>query len=414
MVDEMDGRIQIPEKKIRKKHPEKYLNASKIKNAAPGRYADGNGLYLVVDPSGARRWVLRTVIKRKRCELGLGSYSLVPLADAREEAARLRRIARKGGDPLAERRQERRIVPTFEEAAREVHDTHSQTMKNAKCAAQWLGRLEAYAFPVIGKMQVDRIESKEILGILTPVWIEKPETARRVRQLMKRVFDYSRAKGWRSGDNPVEGITRVLPKHNGKEEHFASLPYNQVPEFIQALQAAKAYIVIKLAFELLILTATRTSEALLARWAEIDMDAATWAIPAERMKAKVEHRIPLSGRCIEILKQAKELCMGSEFVFPGRKASKPLSNMAFLMTLRRMGREDITAHGFRSSFRNWAEEKTTTQRSVVEAALAHQVENKVEAAYLRTDLFEKRRRLMDSWAAFATMKPAEKVVKIRS
>jgi len=394
------------------RHPEKALSAVKIRTLREGFHCDGNGLYLRVDASGARRWVLRTIIKGKRTDIGLGGLTLVSLAEAREEALRLRRIARiKGGDPLAERRQERRIVPTFESVAREVHGAHSQTMRNAKCVAQWLGRLETYAFPALGSQQVDKIESKDILAVLSPIWIEKPETARRVRQLMGRVFDYSKAKGWRSGDNPVDGITRVLPQHNGKEEHFASLAYGQIPDFIAALHGANVSPAIKQAFEFLILTAARTSEVLFAKWPEVDLEAKAWTVPAERMKMKIEHRVPLSGRCIEILKIARETSSG-EFVFTGRSAPRPLSNMCFLMALRRMNRADITAHGFRSSFRNWAEEKTTTQRSVVEAALAHQVENKVEAAYLRTTLFDKRRRLMDTWAAFATAAPKAKVVSI--
>jgi integrase len=397
-----------------RKHPEKALTAVKIRNAKPGKYADGNGLYLVVDESGAKRWTLRTVIKGKRRELGLGGLSLVTVAEAREEAIRLRKIARKGGDPLAERRQERRIVPTFEEAAREVHKSHAATFRNEKHAAQWITTLETYAFPVIGNHAVDGIASKEILEILMPIWVSKAETARRVKQRLRTVFDYVKAKGYRAGDNPVDGISKALPKHNGKKDHFAALPYAEVPAFITGLHSANIAQSLKLAFEFLILTATRTSEVLLAKWNEIDLDTRTWTIPPERMKAKKEHRVPLSARCIDILNAAKEISAGSEYVFPGRSANKPLSNMSFLMALRRMGKSEITAHGFRSSFRDWAEEKTNTQRSVVEASLAHVVENKVEAAYLRTTLFDKRRKLMDSWAAYATVKPSEKVVKMHA
>jgi integrase len=408
----MEGEMAKRKRKP-KKHPEKALNPAAIRNAKPGKYADGNGLYLTVDDSGAKRWSLRTVIKGKRHELGLGGLSLVPLAEAREEAARLRKIARKGGDPLAERRKERQTIPTFAAAAREVHQGHAQTFRNPKHAAQWIATLETYVFPIFGTRPVNEIESKDILEALSPIWNQKPETASRVKQRMKTVFDYAKAKGWRSGDNPVEGITRVLPRHNGKEKHFSALPYMQVPEFLTALHEANVYISIKLAFEFLILTASRTSEVILAKWPEIDAGAKTWVVPAERMKMKREHRVPLSPRCLEILKTAKEISSGSEYVFPGRSLQKPLSNMCFLMALRRMNRADVTVHGFRNSFRDWAEEKTNTQRSVVEAALAHQVENKVEAAYLRTDLFDKRRRLMDAWAAYATARPSQKVVKMR-
>jgi integrase len=338
----------------------------------------------------------------------------VSLAEAREEALRLRKIARiKGGDPLAERRQERRVVPTFEEAARQVHESHSATFRNQKHKADWISSLESYVFPIFGSRPVDQIDSADVLNALSPIWTSKPETARRVRQRIRTVFQWCKASGYRSGDNPVEGIAQVLPKHNLRKEHYAALAYAEVPAFLEKLKEANTSTIVKSGFEFLILTCARTSEVLLAKWPEIDIDAKMWTVPADRMKAKVEHRVPLSPRCLEILKAAKEIGNGGEYIFPGRAANHPLSTMAFLIALRRMERADITAHGFRSSFRDWAEEKTNTQHSVVEAALAHQVENKVEAAYLRTTLFEKRRRLMDSWAAFATAKPSQKVVKIR-
>jgi integrase len=407
----MWGEMMDEQRHIPKRHPEKVLTTVRVRNAEPGRHADGNGLYLIVDPNGARRWVLRTVVNGVRRDIGLGGCRLVSLSDARDEAARLRRIARDGGDPLAERRQERRIVPTFEECARKVHEGLTATFKSDKHKHNWIASLEMYVFPSLGSRPVDQIQSSDILGALSAIWANKPETAKRVRQRVRTVFDWCRVSGYCSS-NPTDGITRALPKINIKQEHFASLPYAQVPEFIQGIDASeKIYISIKLAFEFLILTVARTSEVLLATWPEIDIEGKVWIIPKERMKAKIEHRVPLSARCIQILKTAKEF--NSEFIFPGRSAGKPLSNMAFLMALRRLERTDITAHGFRSSFRNWAEEKTTVQRSVIEAALSHQVENKVEAAYLRTDLFDKRRRLMDSWATFATAKPAQKVVKIR-
>ena len=323
-----------------------------------------------------------------------------------------RKIARKGGDPLAERRQEQRVVPTFEVAAREVHEAHAATFKNKKHAAQWITTLEAYVFPVFGARQVSEVESKDILEVLSPIWNEKPETARRVRQRTKTVFSYAKAKGWRSGDNPVEGVSEVLPKQKEKTLHFPALPYAKVPDFITALAEANVSISIKLAFEFLILTASRTSEVILAKWLEINLDTKTWTVPAERMKAKEEHRVPLCERCLEILEAAKKISDGSKYVFPGRSLHRPLSNMAFLKALERMGYGNITAHGFRSSFRDWAEEKTSFQNSVIEASLAHTVKSKVEAAYLRTTLFDKRRDLMHVWAMFVTAQPSAKVVKI--
>jgi integrase len=416
MMGNMMGKKQGFEQDEKKKHPINALTAVQVRSVSePGLYADGACLYLQVSEGGAKSWILRTLVHGKRRDIGLGGVNWVSLADARDEAARLRKIAKAGGDPIAERQKERAITPLFETVAREVHASHSQAFQNPKHAAQWITTLETYAFPTMGNIPIDKIESKEILAALSPIWIEKAETARRVKQRLKTVFDYAKAKGWRSGDNPVEGITRVLPKHGGKvKDHFSALPYVQVPEFIQSLRSANNAMSIRLGFEFLILTASRTSEVILAKWPEIDLDAETWIVPAERMKMKREHRVPLSARCIEILQAAKEAGRGSEYIFPGRSANRPLSNMALLKCLERMGRADTTAHGFRSSFRDWAEEKTNTQRSVVEAALAHQVESKVEAAYLRSDLFEKRRRLMDAWAAFALAKPAEKVVKIRA
>jgi integrase len=397
-----------------KKHPEKALTAVKIRNAKPGRHADGNGLYLVVDDSGAKRWILRTVIKGRRTDLGLGGLSIVSLNEAREEARRLRRIARKGGDPLAERRQERRVVPTFEKAARTYHDSIAASFKNPKHRMQWINTLENYAFPTFGARSVDSIESADILAALSPIWTKKPETARRIKQRMRAVFDWAKASGYRPGDNPVDGISKVLPKHNlNNVEHHAALHYAQVPDFIGALRNAQAAEVVRLGLEFLILTASRTSEVLYAKWSEVDTENKKWTVPAERMKGKVEHQVPLTGRCLEILQAAKEINKGSEYIFPGRSLQKPLSTMAFEMALRRMGRDEITVHGFRSSFRDWAAERTNTEHDVVEAALAHKVESKVEAAYRRSTLFDKRRDLMNRWTAFATAKPSTKVVQIR-
>ena len=378
-----------------------------------GRYTDGNGLYLVVDESGAKRWLLRTVIQGKRRDLGLGGVRLVSLSQAREEAARLRKIARAGGDPLAERRKERRVVPTFKEAAQQVHAAHSKSFRNAKHAVQWITTLESYAFPFFGTRRVDQIEPADVLKALGDIWLTIPETARRVRQRMKTVFDWARAKGYRTGDNPVEGISKVLPKHTEPQNHHAALPHAKVGEFVQKLRQYEG-VSTRLAFEFLVLTASRTSEVLNAKWNEFDLNQKVWVVPADRMKAKREHRVPLSTRCIEILKRAKTIADGGEYVFPGSATGKPLSNMTLIVALRHMERSDCTPHGFRSSFRDWAEEKTNFPRSVTEAALAHVVKDKTEAAYFRSDLFEKRRKLMDAWAIYANAARAAKVVRIRA
>jgi integrase len=419
---------EMPHKR-KGKHPDKALSAVTVRSlTAPGRYPDGNGLYLVVEPSGAKRWVLRTVIKSKRCDIGLGGLSLVSLADARESAARLRRIARTNGDPLADRKKERRDIPTFEQAARQVHQSHSASFRNPRHSAQWIATLVQDVMPVFGGKRVDQVESSDVLRALSAIWLSKPETARRIRQRIKAVFDWARAAGFRSGDNPVEGITKVLPKQRDSVEHHASLPYAKVSQFVISLRDAGAGTSVKLAFEFLILTAARTGEVLGARWSEFDLDGKTWTIPADRMKAGRAHRVPLSTRCVEILTAAKNIGANEDlfaalaipgkgadgdYVFPGQTSTKPLSNMCFHMCLRRMSQNGITPHGFRSSFRNWAAEKTNFPREVCEMALAHTLKDKTEAAYNRTDLFERRGDLMSAWSDFVTAQPGE-VVRIRA
>jgi integrase len=268
-------------------------------------------------------------------------------------------------------------------------------------------------FPKFGKRPLDKVESAEVLNVLTAIWTTKPETARRVRQRIKVVFDWARASGYRESGNPVEGVGKVLPRMRQTTEHHAALPYAQVPAFIGALREAEAGESTKLAFEFLILTATRTSEVIGAKWDEVDLDTMTWTIPASRIKANREHRIPLSQRSVELLERAQTIKDGGPFVFPGRSTEKPLSNMAFLMLLRRLKRTDITAHGFRSAFRDWAAERTTFARAVCEAALAHVIEDKTEAAYFRSDLFEQRRHLMNTWTKFVIEQPTN-VVAIRA
>jgi integrase len=390
--------------KRRGRHPEKALSAVQVRQIkAAGRYADGNGLYLVVDPSGARRWVLRTVVKGRRRDIGLGGVSLVSLSEAREKAGSYRKVAREGGDPVAEKLKTEVPIPTFSAAAEQVFEEHKGSWRNDKHAAQWITTLRTYAFPVIGSRAVDQIEAPDILRVLGPIWLTKPETARRVRQRMATVLDWAKVAGFRAGENPVHGVTKGLPKQAGKDDHHAALAYGDVPTFVAGLSQTDVSEVVRLAFEFLILTASRTNEVLGMKWAEVDEAGRTWAVPAERMKAKRLHRVPLSSRCMEILDRAKQLGAKSAFIFPGRSGDKPLSNMVFLMALRRMNLQ-ATAHGFRSSFRDWAAEQTSFPREVCEMALAHVVENRVEAAYRRSDLFEKRRELMDAWASFVATK----------
>ncbi len=390
-------------------HPDKALSAVRIRAITkPGRYANGSGLYLVVDPSGAKRWVLRTVVRGKRRDIGLGGLRLVSLAEAREEALTYRKLARNGGDPLAERRRDRRPIPTFDEAARNVHAEHSAAWRNAKHSAQWINTLVQYVFPNIGDRRVDQIEAPDVLKVLAPIWLTRPETARRVRQRIGVVLDWAKAAGFREGENPVTGIAKGLPRQPDRKAHHAALPYADVPGFFGTLRDADVGSPVRLAFEFLVLTGARTSEVLAARWSEVDLERETWTIPPERTKTARQHRVPLSRRCLKILADARRQSGEIPHVFPGRSSGKPLSNTVFLMTLRRMGL-NFTAHGFRSSFRDWASERTSFPREVCELALGHSVKDKTEAAYRRGDLLDKRRDLMEQWAAFATSKQAEVV-----
>jgi integrase len=360
-----------------RKHPQKALTPLRINNLSkPGRYGDGNGLYLIVDPSGAKRWMLRTVIHGKRRDIGLGGLRLVSLAEARAKALEYRRIAREGEDPIEARRKARTTVPTFAEAAQSTMEQHRAGWKDEK--------------------RVDQIETSDVLRALSPIWLSKPETARRVRQRIKTVLDWAKAAGYRTGDNPVEGVNRGLPRQNEKRTHFAAIPYADVPKFVEKLPGVATSQFARLGFEFLILTAARTNEVLKAEWPEVDWDKAVWTIPAARMKAGREHRVPLAPRSLTLLRSAREINDGSRLLFPGRSVGQPMSNMVFLMMLRRMG-ETFTAHGFRSAFRDWASECTNFPREVCEMALAHSIKDKTEAAYRRGDLFAKRAELMGAW-----------------
>ena len=397
-------------------HPHKALSDRFIRgNLQPGKYADGNGLYLIVDKSGNRRWMLRTTIKakHKRCDIGLGGLSSVSLKEARKEAARLRSAARSGVDLITERQRSKRVVPTFADAARTVHREHKKSWKNKKHAAQWMNTLETYAFPILEDRPVSHIDSPDVLAVLSPIWLAKPETARRVRQRIGTVLDWAKVAGYRSGENPVASVSRGLPTQPKGQQHFAALPYDDLPAFIQELHASNASMTTRLALEFLILTATRSGEVRLAQWSEIDFANRSWSIPAKRMKSGKMFRVPLSTRCMEILTEAQPLSGDCGFIFPGQKSNKPLSDMVFVQVLRRM-EKNCTGHGFRSTFRDWASEKTNFSRAVCEMALAHAVADKTEAAYLRGDLFDKRRELMDTWAKYATTKPNAKVVTLRA
>ncbi len=391
-------------------HRRHVLTPVSIKNKGPGRHADGGGLYLLVDPSGAKRWVLRTVVQGRRVDMGLGRYSPTSetgsLSAARKRAEEYRDIARAGGDPLAQRaarRADDRVKgKSFREFAIEYVETHRSEWKNAKHAAQWKTTLEKYAYPVFGEVPVGKVDSAMVVEALRPVWTKLPETASRLRGRLETIFDAAKATKLRAGDNPAEwagSLQASLPRHSRKQRivHHPALPYREVGAFM-ALLPHQAGVAAR-ALQFAILTAARTNEVVGARWEEFDMQEKSWTIPKTRMKAKKPHRVPLSRRIVEIL---EALPRDSEFLFPGRSLDRPMSNMAMLAVLKRMERTDITVHGFRSTFRDWAGEQTAYAREVIEHALAHQLADESEAAYQRGDLLRKRRALMDDWATYCS------------
>lgn len=377
------------------RRPEKALTALTVKNASkPGKYFDGHGLYLRVDANGSRFWVQRIVIRGKRSELGLGSAALVTLAEARTAAIENRKLARAGGDPLQAKREANAML-TFEEAARKVHELHKPTWKNEKHAAQFLSTLETYTFPKLGKLKVAEVGTADVLAVLMPFWTEKPETARRVRQRIGMVMKWAIAQGWRQ-DNPAENIEQALPKTSKVQQHRKALSYDEAATCVAAVKASGAGLTTKLAFEFLVLTAARSGEVREAVWQEIDLERKVWEIPAERMKMKRPHRVPLSAPAVVVLELANTLSNGKGLVFPGAKQGRPLSDMTISKLVKELG-FNADVHGFRTSFRTWAQEQTSYPREVAEAALAHLSGDAVERAYARSDLFEKRREMMDAW-----------------
>lgn len=420
------------------------LTAAKVRTAKPGRHGDGGGLYLLVRSAEARFWVFRyTPRGGKMREIGLGRAGgpgAVALAEARERAADLQRQVKAGVDPLAKREADAASAAaeavaaeirekTFRDVAGLFLASHEAAWRNPKHRQQWRNTLDAYAHPHMGDTPVAEVATEHVTAALEPIWREKPETASRVRGRIEAVLDYAAARGWREGENPARWrghLARVLPARAklAKVEHHPALPWREAGAFMAALRAREG--MAARALELVILTAARTGEALGMRWGEVDLGDGLWTVPAERMKAGREHRVPLPAAATALLRGLNTPAgpfptAGREresigtigtiggigvgpsadaLVFPGVSPGRPLSNMALLMLLRRMGRGDLTAHGFRSTFRDWAAEATAFPRELAEAALAHTLRDKVEAAYRRGDMLEKRRRLMEAWAAF--------------
>jgi len=379
------------------------LTKKLVENLSAGRHGDGNGLYLVVDPSGARRWIVRVVVKGQknkkgaplRTDFGLGGANIVTLYQARDRALEYRRMAKQGLNPRFNVQQK---VPTFEEVARQVHIDRMPTWKNAKHGQQWINTLRDYAFPKIGQMPIDSIDQPEVMMCLSPIWTEKHETAKRLAQRIKTVLDVARSKGFRSGENPVTSIkdAGALPKVKAKVKHHKAMGWQEIPAFYEDLSSRKAMAAKALMFTCL--TGSRTGEALGLRWEEVDFKERLWTCPSERMKTGEVHRVPLTDEMLAIIEPLKE--MRSGYVFEGQKRHKPLSNMSMLMLLRRMNIEGVTVHGFRSTFRDWASEVANAPREVAEKSLAHSVGSDVERAYARSDLLEKRRALMNKWSQF--------------
>ena len=389
------------------------------KTSEPGNYADGGGLFLQVqtrkDGTAARSWVVRyRAISGRMREMGLGSLDVVPLADARIRAAEARRKAANGTDPIDERKAVRTALQaeasrrmTFRECAEAYIDATKASWKNDKHRAQWSSTLSNYAYPQFGDRSVAEVDQAAVLRVLDPIWPTKTETANRLRGRIELILDWAKVRGYRDGENPARWkghLDKALPARAKIQRvaHHAALPYKELPAFMKELASIDT--IGAKAFAFCILNATRTSETLLAETTELDLEKKIWTIPSVRMKAGKEHRIPLTDASLEILAYAmKNKGFSSGFMFESSaREGEPLSNMTFLMMLRRMGREDLTGHGFRSTFRDWAAETTAYPREVAEAALAHTIGDKVEAAYRRGDLFEKRRSLMEDWARFAS------------
>lgn len=379
------------------------LTAAKIKAITePGRYVDGDGLMLVARAGGSKQWVLRVRIQGERRDIGLGSLKVMTLAEAREQAIDHRRQIARGIDPIAEKKRTKVVVPTFKDAALQVHAEQKATWKNGKHQVQWITTLETYAFPFFGDRLVNAIEGPDIRKALLPIWLTKPETARRVRQRVGAVLDWSYVNGYRASEAPTRSLSKGLPRQPKDDGHFAAMSYAEIPDFMVKLRESVS--VGRAAMEALILTAARSGEIRGATWPEVDLKAGLWSIGANRMKMGKAHNVPLAPQAITAFERAKQFSAPcTDLVFPGMKLKRPMSDMTLLKILRDL-KLDVTVHGFRSAFRDWVAEETNVPGEVAEAALAHANTNKVEAAYKRTDFLEKRRTLMRDWADFCMSK----------
>lgn len=383
--------------KARGRHFERRLKQADVKKAQPGRHTDGGGLYLVVDKTGASRWLLRIVVQGRRRDFGLGSTSAVSLAEAREHADRFRRIARTGGDPLDDRETASRMFVTFDELARQVHETRvKETSRNGKHVNQWINTLNKYASPVIGEKPVDLVKRSDIMAILEPIWLSKQETARRVLQRLRVVFDYALSHEIRLDGNPVAGVERGLGSQKKRRKHFKAADWIEAAHIYNWLKTKEG--VGSLALQFTILTAVRSGAVRQARWSEFDELRYVWDIPENHMKSGEEFSVPLCEQARKVLTKAERFKAGPDsLVFPSPKDSAKMLSENTMRKLLQSDHPGLTVHGFRTSFRQFAEEHTTYPREVKEYALAHTISNKTEAAYLRVDYFDERDKLMTEW-----------------
>lgn len=377
------------------------LSVAKVRALSrPGRYSDGGTLILNVTPGGSKSWIQRVTVDGVRRDIGLGSFPLVSLAEARDKAFENRRLARGGGDPLAAKRKVK--APTFREAAQRTHEANRPRWRSERVAKKWWQGLNKHVFPILGDKRVDRIGREDVLRVLTPLWTSRPEQARKLRQAIRSTLAWAQAHGHVDTNIAADAINGALPAQPAVKEHLRSLPYRDVPDALATVDASRASLFARLCLRFTVLTAARSGESRGATWEEIDLDAREWRIPARRMKSGVEHRIPLSDAALSVLARARPLRKDSDLIFPSPvRKGRPLSDMALTKLLRDTGlAERATVHGFRSSFRDWCAE-TGQPRELAEAALAHTVPG-VEGAYFRSDLFERRRHLMADWARYLT------------
>ena len=375
----------------------------------PGRYRADPTLYLNVALGGSKSWIQRIAIDGRRHDIGLGPFPVIGLAEARRRAFENRVAVAQGNDPLADKH--RAKVPTFRQAARATFEANRPRWRNAKHVASWMQLLEKRALPVIGEMRVDQIQREDVLRILTPIWGRHPEVARKTRQRIRAVLGWAQAHGHVEHNVTGEGIDGALPSMPKQKAHYRALPFAEVPQALELIEASRASLAAKFCLRCVVLTACRSGEARAATWAEIDEDTRLWVIPGSRMKGGAEHRQPLSDAALEVLDKARALDDGSGLVFPSRsRRGQPLSDMSLTKVLRDNGLAGrATVHGFRTAFRTWASEKTNADHAVMELSLAHAVGSAVERAYARSDMLDKRRRLMDQWAAFLTGDTADVV-----